>query len=120
LKIVTGAALVNTNCSTTKTLEGSWRFDMKLPVGTRVVMSERGKSKWEHSSNNPHNIEGVIDRFVEEDYDFGRCLYEEGDLAEEDYFPFGVTWDNGHYNSYRYGDLVPAVDLSDKKLEDYL
>lgn len=91
-----------------------------LPVGTRVVMSSRGKGKWLDFINNPHNMEGVVDRFDEGDYLLGEQLYDEGDYDEESYFPFGVKWDNGQYNSYRYGDLEPAIDLSSKKLEDYM
>ena len=93
---------------------------MKLPVGTRVVMSERGKSKWQDSINNPHNVVGTVVCFYEEEYEDGLKQFQEGGYEEEDYFPFSVDWDNNTYNSYRYGDLVPAVDLSDKKLEDYL
>jgi hypothetical protein len=93
---------------------------MKLPVGTRVVMSERGKSKWRDLDNNPHSLVGTVVDFEENEYENGLAQFEYGDYEADDYFPFGVRWDNGHYNSYRYGDLVSAVDLSDKKLEDYL
>jgi hypothetical protein len=93
---------------------------MRLPVGTKVVMSERGKAKWKDNNNNPHNVEGTITSFDEEEYGWGFAQFQEGLFDEEDYFPFSVDWDNGRHNVYRYGDLDPAVDFTVKSLEDYL
>lgn len=93
---------------------------MRLPIGTRVVMSERGKAKWKDSNNNPHNIEGTVTNFYEDEYECGFVQFQEGFLDAEDYFAFSVDWDNGRHNVYRYGDLYPAVDFTVKSLEDYL
>lgn len=93
---------------------------MRLPVGTKVVMSERGKAKWNDSKNNPHSVEGTIVNFYEDEYEEGLIEFQEGLFDEENYFPFSVDWDNGAHNVYRYGDLEPAVDFTVKSLEDYL
>lgn len=93
---------------------------MRLPVGTAVRLSSRGKEKWANTLSNPHNAVGIIKYFYEEDYEHGLAEFESGHLEEENYFPFSVEWDNGRPNVYRYGDLEPLVDLSHKNLEDYL
>ena len=93
---------------------------MRIPVGVKVIMSERGKHKWSHSNNNPHDIVGTVTSFDEEEYNLGLAEFEEGFLDDENYFPFSVDWENGLHNVYRYGDLVPVIDLSDKTLEEYL
>lgn len=91
---------------------------MRLPVGARVVMSNLGKVRWENSDNNPHDIAGTVEDFVEEDYEEGLADFQQG-ILEKVYFPFNVEWDNNTNNDYCYGDLTP-IGLPDKPLEDYL
>lgn len=75
---------------------------MRLSIGMIVMLSEGGKKTYLHSIDNPHDEQGVITS-----YDIHRP------------YSYEVKW-NRRYNVYREDDLIPAINLSEKVLEDYL
>jgi hypothetical protein len=62
-------------------------------VGDRVRISKHSEYYGE-SSNNPPDVDGTVESFVEEDPPF----------------VYNVNWDTGYFNSYGEGDLVPAKE----------
>ena len=93
---------------------------MRLSLNMRVRLSERGRDKWRDDPSNPHSVFGVVESLYLEDEILGEREVDWEDNSDEGYFPYHVAWDNGHLNSYRYGDLEPAIGLSNKSLEEYM
>lgn len=93
---------------------------MRLVKGMKVRLSERGKDKWRDDSSNPHSLFGTVDYVYTDEEILGEQDVDWEDNSDEGYFPYHVLWNNGFGNSYRYGDLEPAIDFSNKSLEDYL
>ena len=75
-----------------------------LAVGTIVVMSEKGKSRYLNSHNNPHKSAGKI--------------IEHRDDEEHVY---QVEWNGGQNNCYRVGEIDPVVPVvTQEELESLL
>jgi hypothetical protein len=93
---------------------------MYLKVGMRVKLSDRAKKHWQHSNDNPHDVYGdIVYVFTDEEL-AGEEEWLDGFADEDNHFPYGVDWDNGRTNSYRWLDLDPLLPLPNKSLEDYL
>ena len=76
-------------------------FVHKIPIGTRVRMSEAGKRKWKESFSNPYGREGVT---IKQHDPYGDFIYR-------------VKWSNDNENSYQEGDLSPIQTFT---IEDFL
>lgn len=79
-----------------------------IPVGINVRMSLEGKAVFEDSTDNPHNLIGVVLENERKVHEGAYCL----DCL--------VEWSNGYKNTYDYEHLEIFVDFSEKELEDYL
>ena len=77
-----------------------------LPVGAKVVMSDRGRKTYKDSSRNPHDMVGEIRRHKDV-------------LQSDNSFIYDILWENGWENIYRIYDVVPVIDPN-KELSDYL
>lgn len=83
---------------------------MKLPIGTRVKMSEGGKGAYPDYGDNPHNLLGTIFAYFDED---------QGAYVDFADYCYTVRWENGRTNQYRHCDLTP-LPLVTKELEEYM
>jgi len=93
---------------------------MHLKEGMKVCLSKQGREKWLDAPANPHKSFGTVIRVYEDELYDAEVEWEEGNVDEDNYFPFVVNWDNGTNNSYRWGDLEEVRVIIDRPLEDYM